>query len=110
MSGKEQSPLNDQEWYVVKDETTDESVGLIDTHGNTREMTAENQSRVQNAFKRELLVKNGEVAADLGMCFDSVCSVTPGDPQHDALVLKNLGALAGLRPEHKTDDPAELAS
>jgi hypothetical protein len=33
------------------------------------------------------------------MCFDGVCSIGPSDPAHDALVLKNLGALAGLRPE-----------
>lgn len=99
MSGNEPNP--NHEWYVLKDEMTDEPAGLIDAHGNTREASPEIEARVREAFDRDLLVRDGEVLEDLGMCFDGICAVTPDDPEHDALVLKNLGALTGLRPEHR---------
>jgi len=99
VSGNE--PNNEREWYVLKDEATEETAGLVDAHGNTRDASPETRTRVRQAFDRDLLVREGEVLEDLGMCFDGVCAVTPGDPEHDALVLKNLGALTGLRPEHR---------
>ncbi|HWV23794.1 MAG TPA: hypothetical protein VNZ58_06370 [Thermomicrobiales bacterium] len=102
MSGND--PNNDHEWYVLKNEATEESAGLIDAHGNTRETSPETESRVREAFAHDLTVKNGEVLEDFGMCFDGVCSITPNDPEHDALVLKNLGALTGFRPEHRDDE------
>lgn len=84
---------------MLRDEMTDESVGYVDTSGRTKETTPEVAQRVADAFSRELLVEEGEVIEELGMCFDGVCSIGPADPEHDALVLRNLGALTGLRPE-----------
>jgi hypothetical protein len=84
---------------VLRDELTEEPVGYINAHGETRDTDPGTTERVERAFARELLVQNDEVVEELGMCFDGVCSIGPGDPAHDALVLKNLGALAGLRPE-----------
>lgn len=101
MSGND--PNNDHEWYVLKDEETEESAGFVDAHGNLREASPETEARVRGAFDRDLLVKDGEVLEELGMCFDGVCAITPNDPEHDALVLRNLGALAGLRPERSDD-------
>lgn len=106
MSGNEQQQTDNHEWYVLKDELTDKPAGLIDADGNTRETDSETEARVRQAFNRELLVRDGEVLEDLGMCFDGVCSIGPSDPEHDALVLRNLGALAGLRPE-KAQKPEE---
>ena len=106
MSGNEKQPTSDHEWYVLKDEMTDEPAGLIDADGNTRDADPETETRVRQAFNRELLVRDGEVVEELGMCFEGVCSIVPGDPEHDALVLRNLGALTGLRPE-KPRNPEE---
>lgn len=86
---------------------TDQPVGYIDEHGNTKDATPEAEERVRKAFDRDLLVKDGEMLDELGMCFDGVCAVRPADPEHDALVLRNLGALSGLRPEPASDDDAE---
>lgn len=103
MSGNDQQHINDHEWYVLKEEMTDSPRGLIDVHGNTRETDADTAARVREAYDRELLVQDGEVVEELGICFDGVCSIGPSDPQHDALVLRNLGALTGLRPEARTE-------
>lgn len=112
MNGNDpQQPTNDrpQEWLVLKDEMTDDVVGYIDTSGHTRDTDPETEARVRGAFGRELLVQNGEVVEELGMCFDGVCSIGPADPDHDALVLRNLGALTGLRPERQTPQEPESA-
>jgi hypothetical protein len=90
---------------VLKDELTDEPAGLIDADGNTRETGPETEARVRQAFDHELLVRDGEVLEELGICFDGVCSIGPADPRHDALVLRNLGALTGLRPETRSETP-----
>lgn len=108
MSGHEQQ-ANDHEWYVLKDEMTDEPAGLIDADGKTRETAPEVEARVRQAFNRELLVRDGEVVEELGICFDGVCSIGPGDPEHDALVLRNLGALTGLRPDSQSIKPKKPA-
>jgi hypothetical protein len=82
---------------------TGETAGYIDREGNTRATDPEVEERVRNAFDRELLVRDGDVVEELGICFDGVCSIGPGDPAHDALVLRNLGALTGLRPVARLD-------
>ena len=91
----------DEEWLVLRDEMTDEPVGYVNAHGETRDTDPATAERVGQAFSRELLVQDGEVVEELGMCFGGVCSIGPADPAHDALVLKNLGALTGLRPERQ---------
>ena len=112
MSGNDRTTTNDDEWYVLQDEMTGETAGYIDLEGNTRAADPEVEERVRNAFDRELLVRDGDVVDELGICFDGVCSTGPADPTHDALVLRNLGALTGLRPvaalDH-ADDPNETA-
>jgi len=85
------------------DEMTDQKVGYVDTTGGTKATDPQTSQRVQDAFSRDLLVQDGEVVEELGMCFDGVCAIGPADPAHDALVLKNLGALTGLRPERDSD-------
>jgi hypothetical protein len=92
---------------VLKDEMTDEPAGLIDADGNTRETAPDIAARVRQAFDSELMVRDGEVVEELGICFDGVCSIGPADPQHNALVLRNLGALTGLRPEARPKTPEE---
>lgn len=106
MSGSDPTATN-RDWYLLKDETTDETVGYIDTEGNTRETDAETTARVREAFDRDLIVQDDEVVDELGMCFDGVCSIGPADPGHDALVLRNLGALTGLRPEAPTEEVSQ---
>jgi hypothetical protein len=83
---------------------TDNAVGYVDASGHTRDTDEEIAERVRNAFDTDLLVQEGEVVEELGMCFDGVCTIGPSDPAHDALVLKNLGALTGLCPERQEDD------
>lgn len=53
---------------------------------------------VERAFRRELLVRNGELVEELGICFADVETVRPGDPRHFALVRRNLLALTGYLP------------
>lgn len=77
---------------------TGETAGYIDDKGNTRETTPDTAERARKAFSRELLVRDGDVVEELGICFDGICSIGPGDAKHDALLLRNLGALIGLRP------------
>lgn len=107
MSGHEQKQPNKHEWYVLKNEMTDEPAGLIDADGNTWETSPDTEARVRRAFQCELLVQDGKVVDELGICFDGVCSIGPADPQHDALVLKNLGALTGFRPESRAETSEE---
>lgn len=84
---------------------TEEDKGFIATDGETRGTDEVTAGKVREAFARDLLVKDDEVVAELGgVCFDGVCTIGPADPTHNALVLRNLGALTGLRPEPATDD------
>ncbi len=112
MSGNDRKTTNDDGRYVLQDEITGGTAGYIDREGNTRATNPEVEERVRNAFDHELLVHDGDVVDELGICFDGVCSIGPGDPAHDALVLRNLGALTGLRPGAQldpADDPSEPA-
>jgi hypothetical protein len=84
---------------------TGEPKGFITADGATRDTDAETGRKVQEAFATDLIVKDGEVPAELGgVCFDGVCSIGPTDPAHNRLVLQNLGALTGLRPERAGED------
>jgi hypothetical protein len=53
---------------------------------------------VERAFRRELLVRDGELVEELGVCFADVETVRPGDSGHAALVRRNLLALTGYLP------------
>ena len=73
--------------------------------GEVRDADADTAQKVQEAFAKDLIVKEDEVVEELGgVCFDGVCTIGPADPGHNAMVLRNLGALTGLRPE-RADDP-----
>lgn len=85
---------------------TEEDKGLIATDGETRGADEATADKVRDAFARDLLVKDDEVVAELGgVCFDGVCTIAQSDPAHNALVLRNLGALTGLRPERVDEEP-----
>lgn len=85
---------------------TEEDKGFIADDGETRDVDDATAGKVREAFGRDLLVKENEVVEELaGVCFDGVCSIGPADPAHNALVLRNLGALTGLRPERVEDEP-----
>lgn len=103
MSGDDLKPTKNEEWYMLKDEMSDTSVGYINASGDTRGTDSGTTHRVTEAFNKDLLVKDGDVVDELGMCFDGVCSIGPADPGHDQMVLRNLGALTGLRPEAPGD-------
>lgn len=84
---------------------TEEDKGFIAADGETRDADEATANKVRDAFARDLLVKDDEVVAELGgVCFDGVCTIGPADPAHNALVLRNLGALTGLRPEPAGDE------
>jgi hypothetical protein len=79
---------------------TGQDKGRITADGDVMDADNETIAKVREAFATDLIVKDDEVVDELGgACFDGVCTVGPGDPQHTAMVLKNLGALTGLRPE-----------
>lgn len=84
---------------------TGQTKGFMTADGEVRDADPETTGKVREAFAKDLLVKDNEVVAELGgVCFGDVCTVGPADPAHNAMVLRNLGALTGLRPE-RTDDP-----
>jgi hypothetical protein len=79
---------------------TGEDKGLIAPDGTTRETDEDTTRKVRDAFSRELITMENEVVEELGgVCFDGVCTIGPSDPAHNQMVLRNLGALTGLRPE-----------
>lgn len=88
---------------------TGQDRGRITADGEVMDADDETIARVREAFAQDLIVKDDEVIDELvGACFDGVCTVGPADPQHNAMVLRNLGALTGLRPERGDDDAAEI--
>lgn len=52
--------------------------------------------RVRAAFARELLVREGALVEELGVCFAGVETLRPGEPGHARAVLTHLGVLAGV--------------
>jgi hypothetical protein len=87
---------------------TGQDKGRITADGEVMDADDETIARVREAFARDLIVKDDEVVDELGgACFDGVCTVGPSDPQHNAMVLRNLGALTGLRPERGEDAAPE---
>jgi len=96
---------NEKTWYQVRDEMTDEPKGYVSADGETRDMDEETVKTVQDAYARDLMLKDGEVVEELGgVCFDGVCTIGPADPEHNQMVLRNLGALTGLRPSAPDDE------
>jgi hypothetical protein len=86
---------------------TGQDKGFMTADGEVREADDETTAKVRDAFAKDLIVMDDEVVEELGgVCFDGVCTIGPSDPAHNAMVLRNLGALTGLRPERpdNTDD------
>ena len=87
---------------------TGQDKGFITADGEVRDTDAETTEKVRDAFAKDLIVKDDEVVEELGgVCFDGVCTVGPADPAHNAMVLRNLGALTGLRPERAGESDGE---
>jgi hypothetical protein len=110
VNGNEQN-TNDtsRTWYRLRDEMTGEDKGFIGPDGTTRETDEGTEGKIREAFSRDLITMDNQVVDELaGVCFDGVCMIGPSDPEHASLVLKNLGALTGLRPE-PTDEPGKEA-
>lgn len=86
-------------------------MGRITADGEVRDADDETTAKVREAFSRDLIVKDNEVVEELGgVCFDGVCTVGPADPAHNAMVLRNLGALTGLRPERDAETSEKTGS
>lgn len=98
MTGNGTMPELDQTWYPLIDLATDRVVGAIRRSGEVRSDDPEVIDRIDAAFRRELLTRNGEVIEELGVCYADVVTVLPGAPAHRDLVFRNLGLLAGYLP------------
>lgn len=87
---------------------TGQDKGFITAGGEVREADEETTAKVRDAFAKDLIVMENEVVEEFGgVCFDGVCTIGPSDPGHNAMVLRNLGALTGLRPERADDAEPE---
>lgn len=84
--------------YDLVDLATGRVVGDLTARGEVQSDDPATAERVRAAFARELLVRDGEVVAELGVCFADIETVRPGDSDHARLVMRNLGALAGVLP------------
>ena len=90
---------------------TGQDKGYMTPDGEVRDTDEETAGKVREAFGKDLIVKDGEVVEELGgVCFGDVCTVGPADPAHNAMVLQNLGALTGLRPEQAEEREDETGS
>lgn len=105
MCGNETSPheMPDATWYDLVDPETDQVVGQLTRHGKVRSDDPDIEQRVRDAFNRELLIRDGTIAEDLGVCFAHISAVGPQDAAHHDLVFRNLGLLTGLIPAHRRD-------
>ena len=102
---------DDRTWFRLRDEMTGQDKGYMTPDGEVRDTDPETASKVREAFAKDLMVQDGEVVAELGgVCFGDVCTVGPADAGHTAMVLRNLGALTGLRPERAGDEGDEGGS
>lgn len=98
----------DDVWYQLEDEMTEQPKGFVNANGETREADTDTAKKVREAFSSDLIVKDDEVVEELGgVCFDGVCTIAPNDPGHNKMVLRNLGALTGLRPSRVNEPDAE---
>jgi hypothetical protein len=73
-------------------------VGQLDRAGHVVADDPLVGARVRAAFARELMVRDGEVVEELGVCFADVAMLRPDEPGHAAMVFHNLGRLAGCLP------------
>jgi len=84
--------------YDLIDLETGLIVGQIKATGEVESASAKIDERVTRAFRQELMIKDGELIEELGVCFADVEVLRPGDPGHAQAVVRNLARLAGLLP------------
>jgi hypothetical protein len=85
--------------YDLIDLETGAIAGQITDDGEVTSNRPEIVQRVADAYQRELLVRDGEVLDELGVCFEGIETIGPGHPDHPRLVLTHLGQLAGVLPQ-----------
>jgi hypothetical protein len=73
-------------------------VGRLSPDGRVTSDDAGVIDRIEAAFQRELIVQDGTIVDELGLCYADVETLCPGDPRQIQLVLRNLAALTGLLP------------
>ncbi len=93
------------EWYELIDPVTDRVVGHVTREGEVRSDDPAVELRVHAAFQRTLVMKDGVVAEELGVCFAGIETIVPGDPAHLDLVFRNIGLLTGLVPQQVRTSP-----
>ena len=101
MTGDANPPPDHQpapRWLDLVDLATGEIVGQLSPSGETITADPKVAERLQAAFGRALMVRDGEVVAELGICYADVETLPPGSADHRALVLRNLAALTGYLP------------
>jgi len=86
------------QWFDLVDLATEQVVGQMTHHGEVRHATPDIVMRITTAYDREIMVRDDEIAEELGVCFAGVETITPRDDAHDDLVFRNLGLLSGLIP------------
>lgn len=90
-------------WLDLIDLATGAVVGQMSPSGQMIVADPEVAGRIRAAFGRELLVRDGEVVAELGLCYADVETLPAGTVAHRALVLRNLAALTGYRPCERSE-------
>jgi hypothetical protein len=99
------SGTNNEDEYDLIDLETGLVVGRISPTGTLSSASADVAERLARAFRQELMVKDGEVVEELGVCFADVTLLRPGEPEHATTVMRNLGKLAGVFPQIRDARP-----
>lgn len=98
MSGTDRNPASETDWFDLVDPATDRVVGQVTRRGQIRSDDAEIARRVRDAFARDLMTRDDEIAEELGVCFADIATIHADDDAHHDLVFRNLGLLTGLIP------------
>ena len=89
-------PRANREEYELVDWRTGAVVGRLRPDGTVLDASPAIARQVAAAFEREVLVRDGRVVEELGLCFADVETLRPGDPGHWQAVLTHLGALTDV--------------
>jgi hypothetical protein len=101
VSGTAPKPAREPAWYDLVDPATERVVGAVTRDGRVRSDDDGVVRLVRDAFARDLLTRDGEVAEELGVCFADIATVAEDDAAHHDLVFRNLGLLTGLVPARR---------
>jgi hypothetical protein len=100
-SGSEMSGGEDGPVYDLIDLETGMLAGTIRGDGVVVTGDPRVKERVAKAFDQEVMVRDGDLAEELGICFLDVQTLLPGDAGHAEVVIQNLGRLAGYLPRRR---------